>query len=150
MQRLVFPKGSVWRTLIVFELLLLLLMAWLVDAFAASPAWGYVLGLAVLLLIAVLLLVRLVLGQRSVYVSPQQIKVRYHLLRQEKTWGLQELSSWQEVVVSGFGKRPYKQLQVSFGEADLLRIGSEEFEGYPALKKYLHQKASTKMITAKT
>lgn len=131
------PRQRVTRLLLALEGGLFLLIFWVIRLLWQHPGWAYAFFLGVLLLLFVGLLVKLVLGQRSIMADAKGLQVRYHWLGRTQYFPLKSLKSWREDKVRTSKQSTYAQLSIFLHSGTVVKVSSEEFSNYEQMRNYL-------------
>lgn len=127
------PRGRLIRSVAFFLLICYGLVLWLI--FRGEFNYLSFLGIALLLLIAIPLNVRMVLRYKFIEAAKGKIEVRYPLMFRKDTFKLSDLQEVNEEQVKTF-QDIYKELRMQFSNGKL-SLSKQEYSDYERLKAYV-------------
>ncbi len=100
-----------------------------------------------LLIVGLVVLIKVVRGYKILTIDKQKIKVKYALSYKNFECKLNELDSWEEIIIQT-KKTPFKELKLQFRQGNIVKITNQENTNYNKVYQYMERNASKKKATS--
>ncbi len=111
-----------------------------------TPIYIYLL-LLLLLVIGLVVLIKVVRGYKTLTIDKQKIKVKYALSYKNFEGKLNELDSWEEIIIQT-KKKPFKELKLKFRKGNIVKITNQENTNYKKVYQYMERNALKKKVVS--
>ncbi len=109
-----------------------------------EAAWYNYAVIVVLVPIGITVFYKIFVRYKVLKFGNNQIEIKYLMLRQTKTYPLDQIDQWIENKVKTGKDSDYKELQVQFADGKKISVGHKEHTEYTRMVQYLLQKAPHK------